>query len=1048
MYSCSLHIYLTGRPCNAFDVIKGMSSLEHFTHVFSESEKPEDALVAEADVILANLCDMDINVIIEELPACQNSDMHVILLADKNHMQILAKEHLLDNFTDVWINPMTDEEVQFRFLRWQQTYKMSKDLWQTSHYLEATINNIPNLIWYKDRNGIHKKVNDSFCRTVNKSKKQVEGRGHAYIWDVEQDDPACIESENKVMGQKKTFVSEEIIGTGDGMRTLTTYKSPLYNVDGSVMGTVGVAIDVTQERAYEQEIIKKNQTLETIFTTIDCGVIRHTADGSYIRSINNAALKILGYETQEELLQDGFNLVAASVLDEDKERLLVSINTLQKVGDSVSVEYRVRHKNGDILHVMGNVKLFEENGELIYQRFLLDCTAQKIQEKKNEKRQMELIQALCIDFNLVCFVDPEQGTVTPIRNDGIGFSYIDGEKILLEDVMGEYIEECVHEDDREMLREAISLNNLKEQLKKKNLYYVNYRKCVGDEIIYFQFKAVGAGNGDGGLGIVLGFRSVDGEIRKEMEQNNLLEAALSQANRASKAKSVFLSNMSHDIRTPMNAIVGFTNLAITHIEKKEQVLEYLKKIMTSGNHLLSLINDILDMSHIESGKINLDEKPCALPDILHGLRNILQSDIHAKQLELHIDTVDVLDEDIYCDKLRLNQVLLNLLSNSVKYTGAGGTVSMRITEKSGAPEGHANYEFVIKDNGIGMSREFVEHIFEPFEREKNSTISGIQGTGLGMAITKNIVDMMNGTIEVKSEQGVGTEFKVSFTFRLHSNTKEAVSIPELTNCRALVVDDDFNTCDSVSYMLGQLGMRGEWTLSGKEAVLRTHQAIMRSDDYSVYIVDWLLPDMNGVEVARRIRKETGQNVPIIVLTAYDWSDIESEAKEAGVTAFCSKPLFLSELRTCLNSVIRPDAAAKENDTESYTERSHAGRILLVEDVELNQEIAEVILSDAGFTTEIAENGQVAVDMVKQSEPGYYQLVLMDIQMPVMSGYEATEEIRRLENRQLASIPIIAMTANAFEEDRQAALNCGMNAHISKPIDIDKLLETLDRILSN
>ncbi len=1048
MYSCSLHIYLTGRPCNAFDVIKGMSSLEHFTHVFSESEKPEDALVAEADVILANLCDMDINEIIEELPACQNSDMHVILLADKNHMQILAKEHLLDNFTDVWINPMTDEEVQFRFLRWQQTYKMSKDLWQTSHYLEATINNIPNLIWYKDRNGIHKKVNDSFCRTVNKSKKQVEGRGHAYIWDVEQDDPACIESENKVMGQKKTFVSEEVIGTGDGMRTLTTYKSPLYNVDGSVMGTVGVAIDVTQERAYEQEIIKKNQTLETIFTTIDCGVIRHTADGSHIRSINNAALKILGYATQEELLQDGFNLIAASVLDEDKERLLVSINTLQKVGDSVSVEYRVRHKNGDILHVMGNVKLFEENGELIYQRFLLDCTAQKIQEKKNEKRQMELIQALCIDFNLVCFVDPEQGTVTPIRNDGIGFSYIDGEKILLEDVMGEYIEERVHEDDREMLREAISLNNLKEQLKKKNLYYVNYRKCVGDEIIYFQFKAVGAGNGDGGLGIVLGFRSVDGEIRKEMEQNNLLEAALSQANRASKAKSVFLSNMSHDIRTPMNAIVGFTNLAITHIEKKEQVLEYLKKIMTSGNHLLSLINDILDMSHIESGKINLDEKPCALPDILHGLRNILQSDIHAKQLELHIDTVDVLDEDIYCDKLRLNQVLLNLLSNSVKYTGAGGTVSMRITEKSGAPEGHANYEFVIKDNGIGMSREFVEHIFEPFEREKNSTISGIQGTGLGMAITKNIVDMMNGTIEVKSEQGVGTEFKVSFTFRLHSNTKEAVSIPELTNCRALVVDDDFNTCDSVSYMLGQLGMRGEWTLSGKEAVLRTHQAIMRSDDYSVYIVDWLLPDMNGVEVARRIRKETGQNVPIIVLTAYDWSDIESEAKEAGVTAFCSKPLFLSELRTCLNSVIRPDAAAKENDTGSYTERSHAGRILLVEDVELNQEIAEVILSDAGFTTEIAENGQVAVDMVKQSEPGYYQLVLMDIQMPVMSGYEATEEIRSLENRQLASIPIIAMTANAFEEDRQAALNCGMNAHISKPIDIDKLLETLDRILSN
>ena len=1048
MYSCSLHIYLTGRSCNAFEVMKGMPSLEHFTHVFSESGKTEDALVSEADVIVANLSDMDFDDIMRDLETYQSNGAQVILLADTNQIQMLVKGHTLDNITDVWSNSMTDEEVHFRFLRWQQTYKMSKDLWQTDHYLEATINNIPNLIWYKDKNGIHEKVNDSFCRTVNKTKKQVEGRGHAYIWDVEQDDPVCIESENKVMSQKKTFVSEEVIETGDGMRTLTTYKSPLYNVDGSVMGTVGVAIDVTQERAYEQEIIKKNQTLETIFTTIDCGVILHTADGSHILSINNAALKILGYHTQEELIEDGFHMIAPSVLEEDKTKLMAGIKTLKKVGDSVSVEYRVGHKNGDILHVMGNIKLFEENGELLYQRFLLDCTAQKLQEKKNEKRHMELVQALSIDFNLVCFVDPVQGVVTPIRNDGSGLSYFSGDKLFWEDEMEQYIEKNVHKDDREMMRKAISIHNLKEELRKKNLYYVNYRKCVGDEVIYFQMKAVGAGNGEGGLGIVLGFRSVDGEIRKEMEQNNLLEAALSQANRASKAKSVFLSNMSHDIRTPMNAIVGFTNLAITHIDKKEQVMEYLKKIMTSGNHLLSLINDILDMSHIESGKIHLDEKPCALPDILHGLRNILQSDIHAKQLELHIDTVDVLDEDIYCDKLRLNQVLLNLLSNSVKYTGAGGTVSMRITEKSGAPEGFANYEFVIKDNGIGMSREFVEHIFEPFEREKNSTISGIQGTGLGMAITKNIVDMMNGTIEVESEQGVGTEFRVSFTFRLQSNTREAVHIPELKNCRALVVDDDFNTCDSVSYMLGQLGMRGEWTLSGKEAVLRTHQAIMRSDDYSVYIVDWLLPDMNGVEVARRIRKETGQNVPIIVLTAYDWSDIEAEAREAGVTAFCSKPLFLSELRTCLNSVIRPETEEKQIDVKSNVRRSCTGRILLVEDVELNQEIAEMILSDAGFTTEVAENGQVALDMVKQSEPGYYQLVLMDIQMPVMSGYEATKEIRQLENRQLASIPIIAMTANAFEEDKKAALNCGMNAHISKPIDIDKLLETLDNILSN
>ena len=891
-------------------------------------------------------------------------------------------------------------------------------------------------------------MNDSFCRTVGKTKKQVEGRGHAYIWDVEQDDPACIESEREVMSKRRTFVSEEIIKAGDSMRTLTTYKSPLYDIDGSVMGTVGVAIDVTQERAYEQEIIQKNRTLEALFTSIDCGVLCHSLDGSEIISINRAALKILGYESKEALLRDGFDMMASSVLEEDREALQESMEDLKKEGDSVSVEYRIRHKNGDILHLMGNVKLLRENGELFYQRFILDCTAQKLQEKQNERRQMELVKALSIDYNLVCYFDLDTGNGRLLRDDETEHSFetfFRGD-ISLEESMGAYIEKSVHEEDKEMVRQESSRERIRQELGEKLQHYVNYRTVTEDGIKYFQVKAVRAGEWGEDYGIVLGFRSVDDEIRSEMEQKRLLEDALLQANRASKAKSVFLSNMSHDIRTPMNAIVGFTALAITHIDHREQVEEYLKKIMTSGNHLLSLINDVLDMSRIESGKIHLDEKPCSLPDILHGLRNILQADINAKQLELYMDAVDVWDEGIYCDKLRLNQVLLNLLSNSVKYTGAGGIVSMRVTEKPGAPEGYANYEFVIKDNGIGMSEAFVEHIFEPFEREENSTISGIQGTGLGMAITKNIVDMMNGTISVKSEPGVGTEFRTAFTFKLHAASKESHAIAELKNCRALVVDDDFNTCDSVSYMLQQIGMRAEWTLSGKEAVLRTHQALMRGDSYSVYIVDWLLPDMNGVEVTRRIRKEMGENVSVIVLTAYDWSDIEEEAKEAGVTAFCSKPLFLSELRSCLQSAIN----AEEKDEEekvTHTVRHHSGRILLAEDVILNQEIAVTILEDAGFTTEIAQNGQEAVDMMRESRPGYYQLILMDVQMPVMNGYEAARAIRRLENAELASIPIIAMTANAFEEDKKEALACGMNGHIAKPIDVDNLFETLDRALA-
>ena len=773
--------------------------------------------------------------------------------------------------------------------------------------------------------------------------------------------------------------------------------------------------------------------------------MNHSLNDSRILNVNRAALKILGYETLDEMMADGFDIIAASVMDEDKAHLRDSIRMLKKAGDTVNVEYRVQHKNGEILHIMGNIKLYEENGELFCQRFLLDVTEQKLQEKKNTRRQMELVQALSLDFTLVCFVEPDTGMLAPVRTGKRELNHIFENKISLKESMEHYIEEWVYEEDRETLRHAVSLDTLKEELSAKQVYSVNYRKQLDQQLIYFQMKAVSADADDGSLGIVLGFRSVDAEIRREMEQNTLLEAALSQANRASKAKSVFLSNMSHDIRTPMNAIVGFTNLAITHIDQPDLVSEYLKKIQTSGNHLLSLINDILDMSHIESGKIHLEEKLCSLPEILHGLRNILQADIHAKQLELHIDTVDVVDEAIYCDKLRLNQVLLNLLSNAVKYTGAGGHVSMRITEKSDAPAGYANYVFAIKDTGIGMSPEFVERIFEPFERERNSTISKIQGTGLGMAITKNIVDMMNGAISVTSEPGVGTEFTVSFNFRLHEEKREPVVLPELKECKALVVDDDFNTCDSVSYMLGQLGMQAEWTLSGKEAVLRSHQSVMRGASYSVYIVDWLLPDMNGVEVTRRIRKETGGNVPVIILTAYDWSDIELEAKEAGVTAFCNKPLFLSELSSCLQSVLRPELQEPESSEKEMTPR-HTGRILLAEDVEMNQELAVAILENAGFTVDVADNGQIAFEMLKKSEPGYYRAILMDIQMPVMDGYEATRRIRKLENRELAAIPIVAMTANAFTEDREEALKCGMNSHIAKPIDVQMLFKTLDDML--
>ena len=540
--------------------------------------------------------------------------------------------------------------------------------------------------------------------------------------------------------------------------------------------------------------------------------------------------------------------------------------------------------------------------------------------------------------------------------------------------------------------------------------------------------------------LVMSDRTADKQV------NQALSDAVAAAETANRAKSTFLSNMSHDIRTPMNAIIGFTTLAISNIDDKDRVKDYLTKTLASSNHLLSLINDVLDMSRIESGKIHLEEVEVNLSDVLHDLKTIVSGQIYAKQLEFYMDAMDVTDEDVYCDKTRLNQILLNLLSNAVKFTPAGGTVSVRVRQLAGKVRGCGQYEFRIKDNGIGMSREFAKKIFEPFERERTSTVSRIQGTGLGMAITKNIVDMMGGTIEVQTAQGKGTEFIICLPMRTQAEQRPVEKITELEGLKALVVDDDFNTCDSVTKMLVKVGMRAEWTLSGKEAVLRARQSIEMSDVYHAYIIDWRLPDMNGIEVTRQIRS-LHDDTPIIILTAYDWSDIEVEAKAAGVTAFCSKPMFMSDLRETLMSALGQKQTDAAQELLPEKDADFKGRhILLVEDNELNLEIAQEILREYGFRVDTAENGAVAVEKVCTAAPGSYDLVLMDVQMPVMDGYTATRKIRALDDPARAKIPILAMTANAFDEDRRNALESGMDGFLSKPIVIGDLVHELRKIL--
>ncbi|MDE5867214.1 MAG: response regulator [Lachnospiraceae bacterium] len=674
---------------------------------------------------------------------------------------------------------------------------------------------------------------------------------------------------------------------------------------------------------------------------------------------------------------------------------------------------------------------------------------------KELEEQLAIVNTLSRDYLNVYGVNVRNATARIIKmtgHDSVDELEQDYQKELsYAEIINRYIGDCVFHEDRQELTEALALERVVEKLNSDTEYSGTYRVLDNGAIHIYQFTCVAdlAENNSGvqrGDFFLIGFRNIDEIVRKEQEQKVILEEALAEAQHANIAKTTFLNNMSHDIRTPMNAIIGFTTLAVSHIDNKEQIKSYLGKILTSSKHLLSLINDILDMSRIESGKVKIEENEASLPEILHDLQTIVQSDVKAKQLSFSINTVDVTNETIICDKLRLNQVLLNILSNAMKYTKSGGSVSVHIIQTDDAPEGYASYQFRIKDNGIGMSQEFLEHVFEPFEREQTSTVSGIQGTGLGLAITKNIVDMMNGTITVTSEEGKGSEFVVSFRFRVKNDSDDMEYMEQLKDLRALVVDDDVNSCTSVSKMLSTIGMRADWTTRGEEAAIRAEFALEQNDPFSVFLIDWLIPDLNGVETARRLRRIVGDEAIIIIITAYDWSDIEDEAKEAGVTAFCSKPLFLSELREILTA---PYKEAEETEEQDMSTQFLPGKkILLVEDNEINQEIARAILEEAGMVIDTADDGTDAVERIETVQAGTYDLILMDIQMPVMDGYEATRRIRALDDPAKANIPIVAMTANAFEEDRKRAFDAGMNDHVAKPIDVPKLMETLQNILAD
>ena len=531
--------------------------------------------------------------------------------------------------------------------------------------------------------------------------------------------------------------------------------------------------------------------------------------------------------------------------------------------------------------------------------------------------------------------------------------------------------------------------------------------------------------------------------RLTQQQLRELEKAEKAATSANKAKSEFLSSMSHDIRTPMNGIVGMTAIAIANVHDMARVQDCLKKISLSSRHLLGLINDVLDMSKIESGKLSLNIDILSLRDVMENIVNIVQPQIKEKCQHFYIFIQDIESEEVCCDGVRLNQILVNLLSNAIKFTPEEGTINVYLFQEE-SPKGsdYVRCHFRVRDNGIGMSPEFQKKIFETFSRE-DTKVQKIEGTGLGMAITKFIVSMMGGTIEVESEQGKGSEFHVIIDFERATIQEVDMVLP---SWRLLVIDNNEDLCRSATSALKEIGVQAEWVLDGEKALRKIEENHKRNTDYEIVLLDWKMPGMNGLETTRGIRKIVGDELPILIISAYDWSEIEDEARAAGVQGFISKPLFKSNLYLGLSRYVEgaPDEDEQVNALEE--ERDFGGlRILLAEDNDLNWEIAEDILTDVGFEVEWAENGKICVEKFEQSAPGYYDAVLMDIRMPVMNGYDAAKAIRAL-NRADARLPIIAMTADAFSEDIQRCLECGMNEHVAKPIDIEKLMKLLKRYL--
>ncbi len=724
------------------------------------------------------------------------------------------------------------------------------------------------------------------------------------------------------------------------------------------------------------------------------------------------------------------------------------------------VEYRIIRKDGEVRWVddYGHYTDTDAYGG-IYYVFISDITEKHLriestntrllQNAERSEQQNKLITALASDYRGVYYIelDTDDGVCYQEHTE-LEHGFSEGEHFSFQRDIANYGRNHVTEQYRDEFMQFIQPETIRAGLKTERVvsyrYLVNHNGKESFEMIRFAGVRHPEDRDDGIVHAVgMCFADVDSEMRRDLEHARAMGEALAAAEEANKAKTAFLSNMSHDIRTPMNAIIGLDSIALNNKELSDETRDQLQKIGASAQHLLGIINDILDMSRIESGRMSISNEEFSFAKMLEQVNTIIGGQCRDKNIAYECRVEGDVGDYYIGDDMKLRQIMINIRGNAVKFTPEGGKVTYLIKSLARFG-GKSTLQFSMSDTGIGMSPEFLPRVFDTFAQEDSSTTNKYGSTGLGMPITKNLVELMNGTIEVESEKGVGTTFTVTLTLTESIHELAAYEEGELhpDQMSVLVIDDDPVACEHAQLVLGQVGIRCDAAPSGEKGLEMVKMHDVRREPYNLLLVDWKMPDMDGIETTRQIRAAVGYDTPIIILTSYNWDDVAEEAKEAGVDTFVAKPLFAG-------SVIEEfrDAFKRKGQAAPRKKVDLSGlRILLAEDAAINAEIMMMVLSMREMEVDLAENGQRAVEKFQSSEPGYYAAILMDMRMPVMDGLEATRRIRAMDHPDAVEIPIIALTANAFDEDVQRSMQAGLNAHLSKPVEPDSLFDTLENLL--